>query len=124
DLPASIHAQVEPFVARYGPAFKRAFQAALAELEPRERTLLRFQYVDDLTVDQIGALYHVHRATAARWVAQARERLGERTRLRLARELGTHDGGLTSILQIIQSHVDVSLVRVPGATGETLAARH
>jgi RNA polymerase sigma-70 factor (ECF subfamily) len=114
DLPASVHTQVEPFVLRYGPAFKRAFQAALAELDARERTLLRFSYVDGLTVDEIGGLYRVHRATAARWVAQAREHLGERTRVGLARELGTHDGGLTSILEIIQSHVDVSLGRVLG----------
>jgi RNA polymerase sigma-70 factor (ECF subfamily) len=101
-------------VARYGPAFKRAFQTALAELEPRERMLLRFQYVDGLTVDQMGALYRVHRATAARWVAQAREKLGEQTRRHLVRELGTHEGGLTSILEIVQGHVDVSLVRVLG----------
>jgi hypothetical protein len=40
-------------------------------LSRRDRNLLRYQYFDHLTVDDIGALHRVHRATAARGVARA-----------------------------------------------------
>ena len=40
---------------------------AFAALESRERNLLRYALGDGLSVDAIGTLYRVHRATAARW---------------------------------------------------------
>lgn len=63
-------------------AFQLAFRDAVNALTSRERNLLRYHYLSDLSIDQIGTLYHVHRATAARWVAQARERLISDTRKR------------------------------------------
>jgi RNA polymerase sigma-70 factor (ECF subfamily) len=114
ELPTTLPGEPEPLRRHYGAAFKAAFQAALASLEPRERLLLRLQFVDELTVDQIGALYGVHRATAARWVARAREKLFDETRKRLAMELGLPAEQLSSILDIVRSHVDVSLLRVLG----------
>jgi len=112
ELPAALAGEPEPMRLRYGAAFKAAFQSAIAALEPRQRLLLKLQFVDDLTVDQIGALYGVHRATAARWVARAREALFDETRRRLATELGLSARQLSSILDVVRSHVDVSLLRV------------
>jgi RNA polymerase sigma-70 factor (ECF subfamily) len=71
--------------------------------------------VDELNVDQIGALFRVHRATAARWVVRAREALFDDTAKRLAEALGVLPEQLTSILDAVRSHVDVSLLRVLGA---------
>jgi RNA polymerase sigma-70 factor (ECF subfamily) len=112
ELPASFPGEPEPMRLHYRAAFKSAFQAALGCLEPRERVLLRLQFIDELTVDEVGALYGVHRATAARWVARAREALFDETRRRLAIELGISAAQLSSILEVVRSHVEVSLLRV------------
>jgi RNA polymerase sigma-70 factor (ECF subfamily) len=68
----------------YRAEFKTAFQDALAELSPRDRNLLRYQLVDGLNIDQIGAIYGVHRATAARWLSAIRDQLRDRSRELLA----------------------------------------
>jgi RNA polymerase sigma-70 factor (ECF subfamily) len=121
ELPLPASGEPDPMRARYGAAFKSAFQAALAALSPRERLLLRLQFVDDLSVDRIGALYGVHRATAARWVARARDSLFDGTTKRLAAALGLAEEQLSSIIDAVRSHVDVSLLRVLGE--EPSAAR-
>jgi RNA polymerase sigma-70 factor (ECF subfamily) len=110
DLPAVLAADIEPLRDRYSAAFKRAFHAALSALPPRERTLLRLQFIDELTVDQVGVLYRVHRATAARWLVAARQSLLEQTRMHLAAELGLCSDQLSSILEIVINHVDLSLL--------------
>jgi RNA polymerase sigma-70 factor (ECF subfamily) len=122
ELPGAEHPELEHMRAQYRPEFKAAFQAALAALDARERILLRLQFVDDLTVDQIGALYSVHRSTAARWVARARESLFEGTRRRLAERLGLDASRLASILDLVRSHVDLSLVRLLEPGGEAANA--
>jgi RNA polymerase sigma-70 factor (ECF subfamily) len=65
-----------------------------------------------LNVDEIGSLYDVHRATAARWVAAARERLGTRIRDELAAQLKIDVAEVDSIVRLVQSRIDVSLERV------------
>jgi RNA polymerase sigma-70 factor, ECF subfamily len=111
DLPAPLEPELEHLRAQYRGEFKAAFQGALQKLDARERNLLRLQFVDDLTVDQIGAIYRVHRATAARWVARARETLFDQTKHNLSARLGLAPSQLTSILDLVRSHVDVSLLR-------------
>jgi RNA polymerase sigma-70 factor (ECF subfamily) len=64
----------------YRPAFQAAFRDALASLPARDRTLLKQSLLDGLSIDALAGLYKVHRATAARWVAKAREELVARTR--------------------------------------------
>jgi len=63
----------------YGPALRVALSAGLRSLEPRDRALLRFHYVDGIGLDRIGAMYGVHKATISRWLAAARDRLVEST---------------------------------------------
>ncbi len=57
----------------YSDEFKQCFGEALRGLEDRPKNLLYHYYVDELTIDQIGAIYRVHRVTAFRWVNRARE---------------------------------------------------
>ncbi|APR82861.1 putative DNA-binding regulatory protein [Minicystis rosea] len=118
DLPSPLHPELEHMRERYKAELKAAFQDALAALSPRERTLLRLQFLDDLGVDRIGAMYRVHRSTAARWIAQARETLFDGTRQRLAARLGIGTSQLDSILDLVRSHVDLSLQRCLGAEEE------
>lgn len=92
----------------YRAEFKAAFAAAFAALPVRERNLLRHQIIDQLGIDGIGALYGVHRATAARWVARAREKLvrGVRRELQAALRVGRDE--LDSILRAVASQIEIS----------------
>lgn len=54
--------------ATFAAEFKFALTLAIDELSVRDRNLLRQSVLDGLTIDQLGKLYRVHRATAARWV--------------------------------------------------------
>ena len=97
--------------AAYRAAFKTAFQEALESLEGRERTLLKQQIVDGLGIDELGALYDVHRATAARWVAAAREKLLLRTRRMFMLRARISSDECESIMRMVRSQLDVSLHR-------------
>ena len=93
----------------YGDQFEAAFRDAVAELAPRERNLLRHAVLDGLGIDQIAAIYHVHRSTAARQLAQARANLVAATRERMRLALGVSEAELESILRVIMSLADVTL---------------
>jgi len=68
--------------------------------------------MERLSIDQIGALYHLHRATAARRVVKAREALLTATRTALAARLGLTTEQLESVLQLIASRMDASVERL------------
>jgi len=101
---------------RYRVEFKEAFEAAFATLDREERNLLRYQVLEGLSIDEIGLLYQIHRATAARRLARVRERLLEQTReILLARlRLQPEASEFESILRLIQSELQVSIVRLLG----------
>ncbi len=97
--------------AAYRASFRAAFQEALESLHPKERTLLKQQIVDGLGIDELGALYQVHRATAARWVAGAREKLLSRTRRTFMLRARITSDECESIMRLVRSQLDVSLHR-------------
>jgi len=99
---------------RYRDELSAAVSAAIRELEPRERLLLKYHYVDGLTVDRIGPLFAVHRATAARWIAAARETLATRTQRILIEKLRLTTSELRSIARLVESELDLSLGRLLG----------
>lgn len=116
DLPARESSPELDLLKRtYHAAFTTAFAAALAALDARERNLLRHQALDGLSIDRIGALYGVHRATAARWVAAAREALIKGVRRELKDQLGVRRDQLDSILGLVRSGLDVSLRQYLGS---------
>jgi RNA polymerase sigma-70 factor, ECF subfamily len=97
---------------RYRGHFKAAFERAIEELTPRDRTLLKLHVIDRSSIDDIGALYKVHRATAARWLEAIRDKLGERTRALLAKELALSPADLESVVRAVQSQVSLTLSRI------------
>ena len=84
----------------------------MESLEARARNVLRLSYVDRLSIDQIGTMYGTHRATAARWLSQARDDLMEQTRARLADRLKLTQSDLNSLLGALQSNLDISIERL------------
>jgi RNA polymerase sigma-70 factor (ECF subfamily) len=91
---------------RYGQSFRMAVREGLASLEVRERAMLRHRFIEDLSVDQIGVLCGVSRATAARWVKDAREQLLARTLEALGRHVGAGSVDAESIVRLLQSRLD------------------
>ncbi len=96
----------------HGAEFKQAFQAAVADLEPRDRAILRAMIVDDRNVNEIAAVYGIHRVTASRWVSEIRQALLKGTRARLRTKLSLDDSSLESAIRMIDSNLDMSLYRL------------
>lgn len=89
--------------------FKASFQAALGSLGARERSVLRMSLVEGLSIDDIGRVYDVHRATAARWLTSARELLVSSCRTRLAEQLKISEAELDEMMGTVQSNLSISL---------------
>jgi RNA polymerase sigma-70 factor, ECF subfamily len=100
-------------------ALREAFRAAVGGLDARERTLLRLSLRDRLGVDQIGALYRVHRSTAARWLQAVRDKLSASTRAGLASKLSLADAEVESLIRAIGSKIDLSLGSIAAASPPT-----
>lgn len=96
------------FKQRYGGALSASFRRALAALETRQRNLLRQHYLDGLSLEETAALYRVHRATVARWLADAKASLLERTRDDLSASVGLQRLEVDSVMRLVQSRLDLS----------------
>jgi RNA polymerase sigma-70 factor (ECF subfamily) len=118
-VPSGSDPETQYLKTHYQVEFKSAFERAARSLSHRQRNLLRHQVVFGLSIDQIAAIYHVHRSTVARWLEEARHALVARTREALLAKLEIDDAQVDSILQLIQSQIDVSLRRTldPGTDG-------
>jgi RNA polymerase sigma-70 factor, ECF subfamily len=102
----------------YSREFQAAFAEALAAQGAREQTLLRYHHVDGLNIDEIGAIYRVHRVTAFRWLEKAKERLVDATLVLLRQRLNVSSQELDSVLRLIRSQVHLSLVRHLGGPAD------
>ncbi len=89
--------------------FKACFQGALAALGAREQSVLRMSLVEGLSIDDIGRVYDVHRATAARWLTAARETLVSGCRARLAEQLRVKEDELDELMGAVRSNLSISL---------------
>jgi RNA polymerase sigma-70 factor, ECF subfamily len=89
----------------YLEEFRRALSAAWDLLTAEEQLFVRHQLEDSLTIDDLARLYAIHRSTAARRLAAARDRLAVETRRRLRQDLGMSDGELDSVLRLIRSRL-------------------
>ncbi|MBA3459638.1 MAG: sigma-70 family RNA polymerase sigma factor [Deltaproteobacteria bacterium] len=106
--------EVEYMKKTYSTEFKTAFSDALAQLGAREQTLLRYHHVDGLNIDEIGAIYRVHRVTAFRWLEKAKELLVKQTLETLRARLKLPASELESVLRMIRSQIHLSIVRQLG----------
>jgi RNA polymerase sigma-70 factor (ECF subfamily) len=105
-------AELELLKREHAHHFKAAFAEAVGALPADERVWLRQHILERLTIDQLGALYHLHRATAARRLAKAREALLAGARVALARRLGVPAARLGGALALLESRLEVSMERL------------
>jgi RNA polymerase sigma-70 factor (ECF subfamily) len=98
--------------AQHRVAFKQAFEDAVAQLEARDRSLLQLALVKNASIDKVAVVYGVHRATAARWIAQARANLTRTVQKLLAERLGIAARDLENLLPLVESQLELSLSRL------------
>jgi RNA polymerase sigma-70 factor (ECF subfamily) len=113
--------EIEYMKRTYAHQFRAAFGEALAQLGAREQTLLRYHHVDGLNIDEIGAIYRIHRVTAFRWIEKAKELLARSTLEILRGRLQLPANELDSVLRMIRSQLDLSLVRHLGGPSDSVA---
>lgn len=113
--------EIEYMKRRYRNEFRAAFEQSLKSLDDRQQNLLRYHHIDGLNIDEIGAIYRVHRVTAYRWLEKAREALVKKTQKLLTAQLKVEKREFQSIMRMIRSQLHLSLVRYlgdsPGAVG-------
>jgi RNA polymerase sigma-70 factor (ECF subfamily) len=103
--------EIDYLKTRYGAELKDALETTLLSLSPDERNVLRMHYIDGLNIDEIGATYHVHRSTVARWLAAAREKILEETKRLLSKNLRIDKEEVESMIFLVQSRLEVSIHR-------------
>ena len=89
--------------------FRRAFRAAIDDLDRRDRNVLRLYLVEGVGSEAIAKMYGVHRATVARWVSDAREAVFKGTRKRMKRELQLGSASFASLMGKLATQLDVTL---------------
>jgi RNA polymerase sigma-70 factor (ECF subfamily) len=88
---------------------RSALRASFDALDPEDRAVLRYRFVDGLTLDQLATVLGVHRATAARWLARLREELLRGTRRRLCDELGLDRAQFESLVGLVRSNLEITI---------------
>lgn len=110
--------EMEHLIRSYSAAFGTAMTQALAALSSRERNLLRYHFLERLSIDQLATTYSVHRATVARWIARAQQHLADETRTRLLAQIPIAADSIPRLLTLIRSKLNLSLSVVLQRTPE------
>jgi RNA polymerase sigma-70 factor (ECF subfamily) len=106
----------------YRGHFEEATRQALRALTPRERTVLRLHLAERRTLHQLGAIYDVSHATAARWLAAAREKLVDGVRRTLMERLSLSPSEFESVAALVRSQIDVRVVDLLRSTSAASGA--
>jgi len=110
DSPVSKDPELALLRERFREAFRQAFAHAVAQLTPRERTVLRLSVLDGLTLQRIGAIYRKDASTISRWLDAARHALHAHTRAALQPDVPPSE--LDSVLRAADSELNLSLSRL------------
>ncbi len=104
--------QFELWRDRYRDEVRAAMEDAFADLSTKDRRLLRGQLLERLGTDELGAMFGVHRTTAARWAEQARVRLMEGARASLRTRVGGGERTVRSLVAMVRSQLELSVARL------------
>jgi RNA polymerase sigma-70 factor (ECF subfamily) len=103
---------LEVIKAEYRAAVAEAMRDAASQLDLAERHLLHQHFVAGLSIDELGVALGIHRATAARRIARAREALVDGTRALVAARLRLSSEELDEVIGMVLSRLDVSIPRL------------
>ena len=99
----------------YQERFRKSLEDVFQALSPRDKTILRLHIVDGLNIDAIGAIYAVHRATAARWLVGIRTKAYDRLKKDLALHWNASSSELRSLVSLLRDHIHITAKRVLGS---------
>jgi RNA polymerase sigma-70 factor (ECF subfamily) len=94
---------------RYREPLEHAIRQALAALSSRERMVLRLYLLGGENIEKIGKAYGVHRATVARWIVAAQDKIVAGVRTDLGARFGITARECDSLARGLRSNLDVSL---------------
>jgi RNA polymerase sigma-70 factor (ECF subfamily) len=106
---AVVEDELKLFRNRHRPDFVAALKAAFSTLDPKSRNLLRHHYLDGVETPGLGRMYGVHRATALRWLEEAREQFVQIFRDELGRRFSVPRIEVDSIARLFRSNLDLSM---------------
>lgn len=99
---------------RYANDFKIALEAALAQLDARQVTLLKLSFIEQLSTSAIGVMYGVSSRTVQRWLVDLRDTVRTSTRQTLQARIALSPTELESLLGLVDSQLALSLHGVLG----------
>jgi RNA polymerase sigma-70 factor (ECF subfamily) len=97
---------------RHGEALREALHGALAQLNPREKTILRLHFLEGMNIDSLGNVFGVHRATVARWLVAIRKALLDQVRGQLSLDIGASASEAQSLMRLLNGEVHLSIQRL------------
>jgi RNA polymerase sigma-70 factor (ECF subfamily) len=103
--------------AQYRDTFQAALEECFLALPSRQKTLLRMHFLDGMSIDEMGQVFHVHRATIARWLVAIRREVLEQICKKISLSLRASSSEFRSMVRLVQGDVRLSLHRILG--GET-----
>jgi RNA polymerase sigma-70 factor (ECF subfamily) len=98
--------------------FVSALREVIRELPERERYALRMHLLAGWNVSQIGEALSTHRATAARWIVAAKQRLNDRVRSLLRQRLDLSRDEMERLFTLLSTQFDFRLSQVFKTTAE------
>jgi RNA polymerase sigma-70 factor, ECF subfamily len=96
---------------RYRAEFEGAIELGFRALAPRELTILRLHYLDNLPAPDIARMYHVSTRTIQRWMVAAQTTVLHTVRQHLRQRLSLSESELVGLLGLVLSQLNVSLHR-------------
>ena len=86
---------------RHQAEFRVSLRAALVQLTPFDKMLLRWHFLEALPLSRIAELQGVSKSTVSRWISSARERVLALTRADLQDRLGVATGELSTLVRVL-----------------------
>jgi RNA polymerase sigma-70 factor (ECF subfamily) len=94
---------------RYAHEFKRAFRAALQQLEARDTLVLKMHVCEGARTGEIARFFGVNRVTVIRWMNGIRQGLLASTQRHLEQELRLSRAEFESIVRLVITSLNVTL---------------
>jgi RNA polymerase sigma-70 factor (ECF subfamily) len=95
--------------ARYRLQFRKAFEAAVANLSSDQRDLLRLHFVESISFEELARRIGVHRMTVLRRVKAARQAILEAARRWFHDQLGVSDSEYGSLFKLLRTQLELSI---------------
>lgn len=104
--------ELEVIKRNYKKEFLQAIHDAFGMLSSEHRYLLRLYFVDRLSTTEVATLFRVNQSTISRRLQIARQAVYEETKRLLQERLQLSSGEFHSLIQVVNSQLDMSLSRI------------